>query len=39
MKLALATFDDVNSVLAIMDMARAYQRSLGFKQWEDDYPN
>lgn len=30
---------DVDVILDIMDMARNYQRSLGFIQWEDDYPN
>ena len=34
-----AKISDVEIILDIMDMARNYQRSLGFIQWEDDYPN
>lgn len=39
MKIQKAISGNIEAVLAIMDMARAYQRSLGFKQWEDGYPN
>lgn len=38
MRLEKATFSDVDRILEIMDSARAYQRSLGFTQWEDGYP-
>lgn len=38
MELRQATLDDTTAIMAILDDARAYQRSMGFRQWEDDYP-
>lgn len=35
----VATALDIDSVMEIMDSARAYQRALGFVQWTDGYPS
>ena len=39
MKLKQATHCNVERILTITDSAREFQRSLGFVQWEDDYPS
>ena len=39
MEIREATIGDVERVLKIMEEARRFQRSLGFRQWEDGYPS
>lgn len=39
MQFRKAILDEVDRILEIMDSARAFQRSLGFRQWEDGYPS
>ena len=39
MEMRLATEAELQEIMAIMDSARAFQRSLGFSQWEDGYPD
>lgn len=39
MILRQANLCDIESILAITDAARDFQRSSGFVQWEDGYPN
>lgn len=39
MEIRKALLSDVSDILRVMDSARLYQRSLGFQQWEDGYPN
>lgn len=39
MEIRKAKENDIDIILTIMDKARGYQRSLGFCQWEDGYPN
>lgn len=39
MNIRIAEHRDIDDVLAIMDMARRYQRTIGFSQWVDGYPN
>ena len=34
-----ADISDVEEIMSVMDSARDYQRELGFRQWEDGYPN
>lgn len=34
-----ATHSDIERILEITDAAREFQRSMGFVQWEDGYPN
>ena len=34
-----ATHKDIDRILEITDAAREFQRSLGFVQWEDGYPD
>lgn len=33
-----AEFSDLEIIATIFEQARAHQRSLGFRQWDDDYP-
>lgn len=39
MEMRRATEADIQKIMVIMDSARAFQRSLGFNQWEDGYPD
>ena len=38
MEIAEATLDQVPVILKIMEEARMFQRSMGFRQWDDNYP-
>ena len=39
MELRKATVADIDRIMTILDDARAFQRSMGFRQWEDGYPD
>ena len=39
MELRKATLSDIDRIMPILDDARAFQRSMGFRQWEDGYPD
>lgn len=39
MELRKATIADIDRIMSILDDARAFQRSMGFRQWKDGYPD